>query len=318
MNDIVTVLGSVKPEDLGHCQPHEHIYITQNPVQLTEKNVRFTILPLSIQELKSYKKAGGTTLVEAMPVATGRDALALATASRESHVNIIACTGFHASWLYKKDHWIHELGELELCDLFVRELREGMGLGGCYEPIEYWTKIRAGAIKAAYFPGYINERQKVLLKAAAQASKITDAPVILHTEGGKGALECTDVLLNEGMSPQKLLVCHTDWNKENKSLQIKLASMGVFISFDAINTFQFIQPLQELDLIRSMIENGFGDRITLSTDPTIERLKAYGGKVGIDYVLTEFYPFLKNNGISDDLYRIWTRENTKKLFTLNK
>ena len=86
MTYFTTVTGDMPAQEMGHCQPHEHVYIVETPALLTHPELRLTNLAASIEELKLYRIAGGTTLVDANPLATGRDALALQEASLTSGV----------------------------------------------------------------------------------------------------------------------------------------------------------------------------------------------------------------------------------------
>ncbi len=81
MGKVATVLGDMDASELGHCQPHEHVYIVETPALIRDETLRINNLPLSINELKLYKSAGGDTIVDAQPLATGRDAAALQEAS---------------------------------------------------------------------------------------------------------------------------------------------------------------------------------------------------------------------------------------------
>ena len=58
-----TVTGDMPAQEMGHCQPHEHVYIVETPALLTHPELRLTNLAASIEELKLYRIAGGTTLV---------------------------------------------------------------------------------------------------------------------------------------------------------------------------------------------------------------------------------------------------------------
>ena len=50
-----------------------------------------------------------------------------------------------------------------------------------------------------------------------------------------------------------------------------------------------------------MIKAGRLERLLLSTDPTADRLKSYGGLVGMDYLLTSFLPLLRAFGFTEKM-----------------
>ena len=309
MKVIETVTGQVDERHIGHCQPHEHVYITQTPALLTNPELRLNNLAASIEELKLYKKAGGDTLADANPLATGRDALALKTASEVSGVQIIACTGFHIPVFYTKDHWIWNTPGDALEELFVRELTEGMFLGGCYGWPHYQTDIKAGFVKAMLTEEGVGGRTEILLKAAGRAAARTGSPLMLHTEYGKGAVDAVRLLGEQGLAPEKILICHVDRQTEDLTIHEQIARTGVFMEYDTITLFEFHDNESEIKMLRHMIDRGFLDQILISTDPTADRLKAYGGKVGMDYIPGTFIPVLRKNGFTEkEIHRI-TREN---------
>ena len=66
-----SVTGDIGIDKMGVCQPHEHVYIVETPALTTNSLIRLCNLEASIRELKLYREAGGQTLVDANPLATG-------------------------------------------------------------------------------------------------------------------------------------------------------------------------------------------------------------------------------------------------------
>lgn len=309
MNFITTVLGDIPVSNLGHCQPHEHVYIVETPALLTNEELKINNLAASINELRLYKSAGGNSVVDAQPIATGRDARALADASRQSGVNIIACTGYHIPVFYNKDHWIYTAGEDELVELFTVELTKGMFLGGCYSWPYYQTDIKAGAVKAMLNRDGVSGRVEVLLRAAGRAACKAGTALILHTEFGKGVLDALNLLDKVGLSPERVLVSHVDRQANDYGIHREIAATGAYLIYDTVTLFEYHDNDSEIKLIMHMIEQGYGDRLLISTDPTKDRLKSYGGQVGMDYILTEFLPKLRRASISEDIVQMLVRDN---------
>jgi len=306
-----TVLGTITESELGHTQPHEHIYIVGTVDQLYCREICINNLPASAEELKLYRAAGGGTVVDATPLATGRDPLALLDISRLSGVNIIASTGYHLPKFYPKDHWIWTEPVEKLADLFSDEIVNGMYLDGCYFQPTYQTSCRAGIIKAVITQeGIDNSHTLSHLTAAGMAAKQTGTPIIIHTEAGKDAVRAIELLAGKlGLPPEKILICHVDRQAEDYSIHETIASTGVFMEYDTITMFNKHNVESELRLIRHMAEKGFLDRMLISTDPTTDRLKFYGGNVGIDYILTEFIPMMRSTGFSEEEILRITRYN---------
>lgn len=313
MSYVTTVLGDIPSSNLGHCQPHEHIYIVETPALLKNEELRINNLPASIAELQLYKAAGGGSVVDAQPLATGRDARALVDASRESGVNIIACTGYHIPVFYNKDHWIYSANEEELTELFIEELTKGMFLGGCYSWPHYQTDIKAGAVKAMLNKDGVSGRVKVLLRAAGRAACKTGTPLILHTEFGAGTIDALNLLDKVGLPPERVMVCHVDRQANDYVIHREIAATGAYLEYDTITLFEFHDNDSEIRLILHMLEQGYVDRLLISTDPTVDRLKSYGGQVGMDYILTEFLPKLRKAGVSEEFIQKMTRDNPARI-----
>lgn len=305
-----TVLGTITEKEMGHTQPHEHVYIVGTIDQLRCREICINNFPASMEELKLYRKAGGNTVVDANPLATGRDALALKDLSRLTGVNIIACTGYHIPKFYPKDHWIWNTSAEKLADLFADEVENGMYEDGTWYWPEYQTKCKAGLIKAMInSEGLKNPRTTELLTAAGLAARRTGASLMLHTEG-VDVLEAIDLLAGKlGISEKKLLICHVDRQAEDYSIHEAVAKTGVYLEYDTITLFEFHNVASELRLLRHMIDRGFLKQLLISTDPTTDRLKNYSGSVGMDYILTEVIPLMRQSGFSEDEINGMTREN---------
>lgn len=313
-----TVLGTISEEKLGHCQPHEHIYIVGTIDQERCPLICMNNLPFSADELKLYAQKGGKTVVDANPLATGRDALALQDISRLSGVNIIATTGYHIPKFYPENHWIWTENEEALEEMFASEITEGMYLGGFYEKPEYRTKIRAGLIKAMItHDGMQDEWNKRCLRAAGRAAKRTGASIMVHTEG-KDELEMIDLLAGKiGVDTGSILVCHVDRQVEDLKRHEEIASTGVFMEYDTITLFQFHNNADELHMLRHMMDKGYTDQILISTDPETDRMKAYGSKVGIDYILEHFLPLMRQGGFTEEEITAITRTNPARALKID-
>ena len=305
-----SVLGTITEEEMGHTQPHEHVYIVNTIDQIRCKEICINNFPASMEELKLYKRAGGGSVVDANPLATGRDALALKDLSKLTGVNILATTGYHIPKFYPKDHWIWNTSIEKLADLSSEELTEGMYQDGTWFWPEYRTDCKAGLIKSMIdINGLKNPKTVDLLTAAGLAAKRTGSPIMLHTEN-VDVLEAIDLLAGKiGVPEKRILVCHVDRQVEDYSIHKKIAQTGVFMEYDTITLFEFHNVASEIKMLRYMIDEGFLSQILISTDPTTDRLKNYFGIVGIDYILTEFIPLLQENGFSENEIYQMTHSN---------
>jgi len=92
MKKVQTVLGPISPEDLGVTYPHVHLIIKREVKG--DPTFGLPSVENAVEELKSFKEAGGRSVVEGTPVGSSRDIKALVAIARKVPVNIITTTGF--------------------------------------------------------------------------------------------------------------------------------------------------------------------------------------------------------------------------------
>jgi phosphotriesterase-related protein len=144
--------------------------------------------------------------------------------------------------------------------------------------------------------------------AAGKAAKETGAPVMTHLEMGKGADSQLEVLISQGITPDRIIMSHLDRVIEESNLdyQLQVAKSGVYLQFDTIGRFKYHSDGAEVKLIAILCEKGYEDKILIGLDTTNERMKSYGGSIGLDYILDSFQHQLKEIGIGDDLFKQFT------------
>lgn len=293
---IRTVLGDISPQSIGHTQCHEHIFL--------QKGVPFKINPAlcmdnpdrSLEELLSYRRAGGQTIVDAQPVGCGRSAESLVELSKKSGIHIIAVTGFHKKMFIEPDSGIMRMSQAQLERLYTSEIEEGM-----YEPDGRQISAKAGIIKAAFEPdGFSDPIYKRLFAAVAVTAEKTGAHVMIHTEPNTDILKLIKYFADAGISANRLIICHLDRTHYDISYHEEILSSGCCLCYDSINRLKYISNEQELALIAAMIKAGFGKQILLSLDATNQRLRSYyATNMGLDFIIKNFIPDMKSEGIQD-------------------
>lgn len=336
---VLTVNGPVAPDTLGATMVHEHIFINRNhpsrPVPTTATRVRFYLKPLTmdmlgavtmgypnrdnlilgdettaLQELADYRKRGGGTLVDVTSIGLGRDPAALRRVSRATGVHVVMGTGWDTRALDSRD-----LEDRSLSDLtreIVRDVTVGVGNSG----------IRSGIIGEVATGGdSLTPVATKVIRAAARASRITGAPVSLHS-GGSGS-ETThamlDLLEKEGAELGRVILGHCDNLVRDLPALRGLLKRGIYVEFDGISEFHMLrQPATAAHVADGIVELtrlGFLERILLSqnVDQKID-LQAYGG-MGYTFVLEKFVPHLKRKGVTEEQIRTLIYENPQRTLT---
>ena len=95
---IRTMLGDIKPEQLGFTYSHEHIVC--RPRYWIEHNQDDLLLDdpeKSCREVELFRQAGGVSIVDATAIDYGRDPAAVRDISKATGVQIIGTAGFNKS-----------------------------------------------------------------------------------------------------------------------------------------------------------------------------------------------------------------------------
>lgn len=286
MGKIRTVLGDIEPRALGVTYMHEHV-ITHPPADVADRDLAMESIAAATRELTSFYLAGGRALVEMTPRDYGRDPLALREISAATGVHIICTTG----WLKDKfcRPWVEERAINELADEMICELVDGIDNTG----------VRAGVIKAGSSLNTITPAEEKIFRAAARAHRETGALISTHTEKGTMALEQIELLRSEGVSPERILIGHLDHKPELEYWR-SVAKTGANLGIDQIGKEKYLPDSRRIELILSMVAEGYGEQLCLSGDlARASYWPAYGGwsGPGLTYILWRFLPWLRERGL---------------------
>jgi 5-phospho-D-xylono-1,4-lactonase len=311
---ISTVKGNIDNSQLLFCHSHEHLFIRDGQSAKLNPSLRIDDFEKTIAELNLYKSVGGNSIVDAQPIGCGRIAEWLLQASELTGVNIIASTGFHKLMFYPKDHWIHTIDAGTLAEVYVNEIENGMYIDADSVFPSVQIDAKAGVIKVAADADGINDKNKNPFIAASIASKLTGTPILCHTEMGKKSLELIEFFTSKGIDSNSIILCHVDRTMDNSELILEVARLGVYLEFDTIARHKYHSDSDEVQLISKLVEKGFEDQLLLGLDTTRDRLKSYGGSIGLDYVQNIFLPLLKQLGINEGIYNKFMIANPANAF----
>ncbi|HKJ66539.1 MAG TPA: phosphotriesterase-related protein [bacterium] len=287
-----TVRGDIPVEQLGICYPHEHV-LGGPPEPLEDRDLLLDSEEAARRELAWFREAGGRSLVEMSPPDYRRDPEGLRRISEAADVHIICTTGYHKdifSAPYVADRSVEEL-----TNQFVREITEGINGSG----------IKAGVIKAGTMKNDLSAHAEKVLRAAARAQQATGAPVSTHTDAGTMGPEQVNVLKSEGADLSRVIIGHLDRQLEWAYHQ-QIAETGVTLGFDQISKGKYSPDRKRIEFILRLVEAGYGQQITFSGD--LAR-KSYwpgygtGGGPGLTYILWRFVPWLREEGLEEEVIR---------------
>lgn len=314
---ITTVLGEITPEELGFCQMHEHIMLRRGVPAALDSALEAGDVNKSAQEASAYRAAGGGALVDAQPIGCGRMPAELAEVSHRSGVSVIASTGFHVRRFYPAGHWLFEMRESKLEELFCREIEDGMYENADRKLDGTVTQHRAGIVKAALEAGMPDRTARKLFFAAASAARCCCVPLMIHTDKGSDPLALLNYLTSVGLDPGQMIFCHTDRTMPNGQIAKTLCKEGAYLEYDTIGRFKYHSDEEEIRRIGDVLD-GAEDRLLLSLDTTNRRMHSYGGSIGLDYLIRTFLPIMRGYGISTETVRRLMYENPRRALLLGE
>ena len=318
MQYIQTVLGTIKPEELGVTNYHDHLITIGGGEEKADKDLRLDRVDYAIDAMKDFKAIGGDTLVDMNPIDCGRQIEMLREISEASGVHIISCTGFQRSIYYDAEHWVNKYDIDDVARLIAEEVEEGIEINNYNGPIIKRSKAKAGVIKAATHYNMIKPMEKRVLEAAAKASLRTGAPISTHTERGTMGLETVETLVSYGVDPTRITLGHVDRNPD-LWLHKKMAATGATLGYDGPSRAKYWPDSVLIELIKGICDAGYAGNIMLGGDNGRASMwKQYAGAYGHNYILEHFVPRLREAGISEeDIHKILV-DNPRRQFSIIK
>lgn len=288
--EVQTVTGPVPAENIKIADGHSHVWISPPEGVSPEARLVLDNARAIEAELKDFRSAGGDTLVDCQPGGCGRDARMLVKLSEATQLYLTATTGFHLQRYYPSDYWLWSASEEEAAAYFVEELTIGMR--------ETDGAVPAATIKAVY-DGTFKGQNRILLEAAAEASRQTGAAVLFHTEEGQN-VEALPLYFNDrGVSCQRMYFCHMD-KRPDIGLHRELAQAGALLGYDT-----FIRPTDKPDsrvwpLLKEMVIQGWGRHIAIGLDMASTSMwRHFGGQPGLVVLPDQLIPRLRAEEIDD-------------------
>nr|WP_202487007.1 phosphotriesterase [Streptomyces sp. SID8354] len=291
-------MGDLAPDRLGVCDAHDHLFMSSPQLPGQE----LADADAAAAELRSFRDAGGASVIQWTPYGMGRQANELPRLARESGVTIVAATGLHQAAHYRPDVLEGLLSaSADLAGLFVSELTEGIGAmgalgadGGDAGTVDSPApRPRAGMIKVAGGFHGLDRHARHTMTAAAEAHRATGAPIGVHLELGTGALDVLDLLCGElAVPPDRVILGHLN-RSPDFTVHRTAAESGAYLAFDGPSRANHPTDWRMPDAVAALCDAGFADRILLGGDTTTAAARAVNGGPGLPYLLRRLRPRLE-------------------------
>jgi predicted metal-dependent phosphotriesterase family hydrolase len=311
MGHVMTVRGPIDPSALGFTLPHEHtqIHLWQIPDrwdywELTRDE------PVILEELRRFREAGGSALVDVTIDGVGRDPAWLTMLAERSGLHLVMGCGWYRGAYYPAELLVERRSVDSIAEQLVAEITTGVA----------GTDVRPGIIgEIGTDKPWVTPAEERVHRAAARASRRTGLAITTHgVMSDVGAAQLT-IFEDEGVDPGRVVIGHAD-SYPHLDHYLSLVNRGASIEFDFLGMSFTPQERHGegrlIDLLLELLHRGHGDRILLSQDVCHNsQLARYDGN-GYTYLQTTFLPRLRERGVSEAEIDQLTIENPRRVLTI--
>lgn len=315
MAQVQAVQGPIEADELGLTLIHEHFFSGDEAIAAQWPHVRDRDQEygLALEAAAAVQGHGVKTVVEPTAMLLGRDVATLARLAEETGLQIVTCTG-----IYSYDHlpqYLVNRSEDAMAELFVHDIEQGI----------QGTEIKAAFVKCAADEPGVTENVEKIHRAAARASLKTGAPIMAHSRPASNTgPRQVEILLEEGVSPEKIQIAHTGDTDDLGYIQ-GLLETGVWIGMDRYGLDIFLPTDRRNDTVTALLERGYAERMFLSQDfdipiatgldwfppEMIEQLEPLAKDWSMTFLFDSVIPALKEAGMSDEQLQTMLVENPK-------
>lgn len=319
MPPVNTVRGPVDITNLGVTLMHEHVFvlspeIMQNyPEGWGDEEQRVND---AISRLNELKARGVDSIVDLTVIGLGRYIPRIERVARATDLNIIVATGIYT--YNDVPMYFHfqgpgtELGGPELMvDMFVRDITDGIA----------GTTVKAAILKCATDQQGVTPGVERVLRAVAQAHRLTGVPISTHTHAHtERGLEQQHIFEEEGVDLARVVIGHSGDTTDIDYLE-KLIANGSFIGMDRFGIDVLLPFEDRVGTVARMCELGHADKMVLSQDAAC--FNDWLPEAALPVVLPNWHylhihndviPALKARGVTDEQLHQMLVENPRKIF----
>ncbi len=285
--NVSTVVGALDPARLGVTDMHDHVLIGAGTVSDTDSDLLLDDTQEAYAELSAWSRAGGGTVVDALPAGCGRKPAELAELSRKTGVTIIATTGFHKSAYYPAWHWARQYSTAMCIELLLDEINEGIDRHDSVGPVVERTDVRPGLLKWGTSFHRTDSFEAKTMEVVATVHAASRLPVLTHAEHGTHAREQVRALVAAEVNPYRVAISHMDRNPDPQ-LHLEVVELGASVIYDGLYRESTRPVSSVMQCLSALVDAGFADRVMLGGDLARQSLRARAGTHGMAGLLTDF------------------------------
>jgi phosphotriesterase-related protein len=306
----MTVSGPIPPERVGFTLPHEHtgIHLWHVPDRWDYWELTPDELTIA-DELRDFRRRGGSALVDLTPPGTGRDPERLRRLATRTGVQIVMGTGWYRQSYYPAEALIDRRSVDDLAAEMVAEFTDGVA----------GTGVHPGIIgEIGTDKPWVSAQEERVHRAAARAAKATGMAITTHAVLSPVGLDQLRIFEEEGVDPGRVVVGHAD-SYPVLDHYLAVLDRGANLEFDFIGhrfgTEEAAEP-RLVQLMVELLERGYAGQLLLSQDVCHNsQLKANGG-FGYTYLQQHFLPTLRTAAVGEGEIRQMTVDNPRRILTI--
>jgi phosphotriesterase-related protein len=304
MTRIPSAAGDIDSSELGRTLVHEHVFVLgeeyrnnyQDDWDEDEK------IAEAVADLNQLKSLGIDSIFDPTVLGLGRYIPRIQAIAARTSLNIVVATGLYT--FNDVPHQFHYTGPGLLFDqpeplteLFVKDITEGIADTG----------VRAAFLKCAIDEPGLTPGVERVLRAVAQASVQTGAPITVHTHAAsESGLVAQKVFADEGVDLAKVIIGHSG-DTSDLTYLTALADAGSYLGMDRFGLDPFLPFAERVNTVVELVQRGYAERVVISQDascfidffdPAAKR--ALVPKWNYHHISDDVLPALRNAGVTED------------------
>ena len=307
---VMTVSGPIPPERVGFTLPHEH-----TGIHLWHVPDRWDYWELTPDEetvgdeLRDFRRRGGSTLVDLTLPGVGRDPDRLRRLATRTGVQVVMGTGWYREAYYPAEALIDRRGVDDLAAELVREFTDGVAGTGVHPGI----LGEIGTDKP-----WVSAIEERVHRAVARAARETGMAISTHAVMSPVGQAQLRIFEEEGVDPGRVVIGHAD-SYQVLDHYLAILDRGANLEFDFLGQRFLTEEAEEprlVQLIVELLERGYGPQILLSQDVCHNKQLKINGGFGYTYLQQHFLPTLRTAAVGEGEIRQMTIDNPRRILTI--
>lgn len=343
---IQTVLGPIRPDELGFTLTHEHFFCgsaaanfaePENPaeralsrVPVTPENRQWVEyhfhanadnlvlddMETAVSEAMYYKRAGGCGFIDVTPIGVNRNPRGLVEVAKRTGLQIVMGCGVYTQLTHPPE--IAGMSRQQLAQQIIDEFAHGVDDTG----------VKPGIIGEIGISWPMTPDEEKCLLAGCDAQVVLGAAMQIHPGKHPDSIDqIIGVLRKTRVDLSRVIMCHMERTLQDIPRITEMLRTGIIAEYDLFgrevtswyyrrNGIDMLSDAQRLEHFRRLIDAGFIAQLLMSHDISFKHmLHKYGGN-GYDYILTNTVPWMKLKGFTQREIDTITIDNPARLMTL--